>query len=99
MWLFKHSLICPTSAEAWRAFRKFAARQSDDCRIGVIEIQRARDISREVEARTSVRHQSPQVFLVRDGRAIWHTSHWGITEEALDQAAKNHAAPATVSPA
>jgi len=95
VWLFKHSLICPTSAGAWHEFEKFAARQSDRALIGVIEIQRARELSREVAVRTGVRHESPQVLLIRDGLAVWHGSHWEITEQALDQAAEDHLAVET----
>ncbi|MCP4201034.1 MAG: bacillithiol system redox-active protein YtxJ [bacterium] len=91
VWIFKHSLICGTSAGAWREFEKFAARQADRTTIGVIEIQRAREVSREVEARTGLRHQSPQVLAIRSGRPVWHASHWEITERALDEAEEIHA--------
>ncbi len=95
VWLFKHSLICPTSARAWHEFEKFAAKQSDRSHIGVIEIQRSREISREVEVRTGVRHQSPQALLIRGGLAVWHASHWSITERALDEAAQSNLAAET----
>jgi len=45
--------------------------------------------------RTGVRHESPQVLLIRDGLAVWHGSHWEITEQALDQAAEDHLAVET----
>ena len=92
VWLFKHSLICSVSAAAWHEFERFAARQSDRALIGVIEIQRARELSREVEVRTGVRHESPQALLIRDGLPLWHASHWEITEQALDEAAVDHLA-------
>ncbi len=97
LWLLKHSLICPTSAGALQEFEKFAARQSDRALIGVIEIQRARELSREVAVRTGVRHESPQALLIRDGLPIWHSSHWEITEQTLDQAAEDHLAVETTS--
>ena len=92
VWLFKHSLICPISAGAWQEFEKFAAKHSDRALIGVIEIQRARELSREVAKRTGVRHESPQALLIRDGLPVWHASHWEITEQALDEAAEDHLA-------
>lgn len=97
VWLFKHSLICGTSAGARSEFERFAAKQSDRAAIGVIEIQRTRDVSREVAARTGVRHESPQVLLIRDGRAVWYASHRGITERALDDAVEAHVALQTAS--
>ena len=95
VWLFKHSLICPISDAAWRTFENFAARQANRALIGVIEIQRARDVSKEVAERTGVRHQSPQVLLIRDGLPVWYASHWKITEQALDEAAENDLAVET----
>jgi len=90
VWLFKHSLICATSSRAYGEFLDFAAGLTDRDDAAVIEIQRARDISMEAAERTRVRHQSPQVILLRDGQAIWSASHWDITEEALARAAQEY---------
>jgi bacillithiol system protein YtxJ len=32
---------------------------------------------------TGVHHHSPQVILLRDGEAVWDTSHGRITAEAM----------------
>ena len=93
VWLFKHSLICPTSSRAYEEFLGFVG-PTGGANVAVIEIQRARDVSKEVAARTGVRHESPQVLLIRDGEAIWQASHWSITEEALAEAARVHGAQA-----
>lgn len=90
VWLFKHSLICPTSSAAWAQFERFAAAADPDIQTAVIEIQRARDVSQEVAARTGVRHESPQVLLIRDGEAVWSATHWAITERSLEDAAVAH---------
>lgn len=86
-WLFKHSLICPTSDLALREFGGFAERHPELGEFAVVEIQRARDISKAVAARTGVRHESPQVLLLHKGEVLWHASHWQITEAALVEAA------------
>jgi bacillithiol system protein YtxJ len=85
--IFKHSLICPLSTTAWRAYRDFlAGRGADGVLYTLIEIQNAREISHEVARRTGVRHESPQALLLRGGRAVWSASHWDITAEALEAA-------------
>lgn len=85
--VFKHSLICPTSRRAFDTFQSFVADQPDDAAgFKLIEIQRQRALSRDVEQRTEVKHESPQVLVVRDGRVDWHESHWHITEDALEAA-------------
>lgn len=97
VWLFKHSLICPTSERAWEEFQEFSTEVSG-ASIGVVEIQRARDISREVANRTGVRHESPQVLLIREGLPVWHASHWDITRDSLASAAAAHVAAETEVP-
>ncbi|MFN7960493.1 MAG: bacillithiol system redox-active protein YtxJ [Thermoanaerobaculia bacterium] len=85
--LFKHSLICPTSERAYQAFRRFLARREGDAALfALVEIQRARDVSKEIARLTGVQHESPQVILLRDGRPVWNASHLDITEQALEDA-------------
>ena len=90
VWLFKHSLTCGVSAAAWREFQRFAAHRPDSDAIAVVEIQTAREVSREVAVRTGVRHESPQVLLLRGGVPLWHASHRKISEGALEDAAAAH---------
>jgi bacillithiol system protein YtxJ len=82
VWVLKHSLVCPLSAEALREFGRFAATPTGS-ELRVLEIQRQRGLSQELARRTGVRHESPQAILVRDGKASWHASHWSITARAL----------------
>ncbi len=88
VWIFKHSLTCGISSAAWRPFQQFAgdAPSDDGPRFAVIEIQNARDLSRAVAERLEVRHESPQALLIRDGRVVWHASHWDIDRRALEAA-------------
>lgn len=92
--LFKHSLICPTSRRAFDSYQSFVADhpeaggtdEASAVSFKLIEIQRQRALSREVEQRTSVKHESPQALVLRDGKVDWHDSHWHITAEALENA-------------
>lgn len=86
VFLFKHSLTCGISASAYRAFRSFADRRAEDALFALVEIQRARPVSTGIAERTGVRHESPQAILLRDGRPVWHASHWEIGEAALERA-------------
>jgi bacillithiol system protein YtxJ len=86
VWVFKHSLTCGTSSAAWAEFRRFAEDESDDGAVYVlIEVQRARAVSNALAERTGVRHQSPQVLLLREARVAWHASHYQISVSALKQ--------------
>ncbi|MDQ3685616.1 MAG: bacillithiol system redox-active protein YtxJ [Acidobacteriota bacterium] len=78
--LFKHSSTCPISSAAYREMKALGGE------VGIIVVQRARDASREVAARTGVRHESPQAFIIRNGQSVWTASHWNITADAVAEA-------------
>jgi bacillithiol system protein YtxJ len=86
--ILKHSLACGASAAAHEVYHEFVESRLDDEQVdyAVLLIQRSRDLSDELARRTGIRHQSPQVVLLRHGRAAWSASHWGISRENLQQA-------------
>ncbi len=82
VWIFKHSLTCPISAAALEEYRAFAG-EAGATGHALIEVQTARPLSDELARRTGIRHESPQAMLLRDGKAVWHASHWRIRAESL----------------
>ena len=83
--VFKHSNACPISARAYREMEKL------DGQVNLIEIQAVPELSREVESMTGVRHESPQVILLRDGKAVWNASHFDVNAVSVSQALKSNA--------
>ncbi len=82
--VFKHSSTCPISAAA------YAEMSQVEKDVRLVVVQRARDVSREVERRTGVRHESPQAFVFRNGEAVWSASHWDITADAVGRLLREH---------
>ncbi|HEV2764161.1 MAG TPA: bacillithiol system redox-active protein YtxJ [Pyrinomonadaceae bacterium] len=78
--LFKHSLTCPISATAYREMEGVGRD------VGLVVVQKARPVSDEIEARTGVRHESPQALILRDGRVVWSATHWNVTAGAVGDA-------------
>jgi len=78
--VFKHSTSCPISSRAYREMEQL------DGDVGLVVIQSARDISRELELVTGVRHESPQVIVLRDGKAVWTASHFDVQAGAVEKA-------------
>jgi bacillithiol system protein YtxJ len=78
--LFNHDPYCPVSAAAFEEMRG----ASGDVRL--IDVSRLRDVTRELAQRTGVRHESPQVIVLRDGEATWSASHFRVTAEAVAKA-------------
>ena len=83
--LFKHSTSCPISAGAHREMMQITSP------VALVVVQHSRELSREVERRTGVRHESPQAFIIRNGKAAWHASHYDITKADVEQAMSDNA--------
>lgn len=81
--LFKHSLTCPISAAAYGQMAGFAGE------VALIEVQRARELSREIANRLGVAHESPQVIVLRNGQVVWNASHFAITADAVTAAVRD----------
>ncbi|HEX8176950.1 MAG TPA: bacillithiol system redox-active protein YtxJ [Pyrinomonadaceae bacterium] len=83
--LFKHSLTCPISSAA---YQEMSSVETD---VSLIIVQRAREVSNEVETLTGIRHESPQAIILRNGRAVWNVSHWNIKRSTVDEALRANA--------
>src|SRR5918911_1884098 len=70
--IFKHSNACSISSRAYREMEKVEGQ------VNILEVQSAREISRELANLTGVRHETPQVIVLRDGKAVWNASHFDV---------------------
>jgi bacillithiol system protein YtxJ len=75
--LFQHDPHCGASRAA---FREMTQVPEPVCLIDVTE---QRDLSRRSTEQTGIRHESPQVLVLRDGVAVWSASHRAITAAAV----------------
>ncbi|MBM7563403.1 bacillithiol system redox-active protein YtxJ [Paenibacillus sacheonensis] len=80
--VFKHSTTCPVSANAYNEFTNYlngeeAPGDTDYVLVKVIE---SRPVSNQIAEDISVKHESPQIILVKDKAKYWTASHWSITE-------------------
>ena len=83
--VFKHSPACGTSAEAFDELTAFL--QDEDARsVHLINVLSSRPLSQAVAARLAVRHESPQVLVLVDGKVRWSASHWRVTGDELRRA-------------
>ena len=82
--LYKHSPLCGASAAAAREVRSFMARHPD-VPVYFIDVIRDRPVAREVARRLSVRHESPQAFVLRHGDVVWSGSHGHVDADTLSR--------------
>jgi bacillithiol system protein YtxJ len=83
--IFKHSLTCPISSAAYDQMEAF------DGSVSLVEVQKARELSNEIENRLGVTHASPQVIVLRNGQVVWNASHFNITANAVTEAVRKAA--------
>lgn len=75
--LFLHDEWCPVSTRAWD---EMALVEGD---VALVDVTAGRELTSAIAARTGVKHESPQVIVLRDARARWTASHGSITHEAV----------------
>lgn len=83
--LLKHSTACAGSAVALEEMQNFAA-DNPDVPVYVVEVRKQRPLSHKTAAYFGIEHESPQVIIVRNGAAVWHASHYGITAAKVSAA-------------
>lgn len=82
--IFKHSTSCGISSAAYREMEKLEAP------VNLLEVQSARDVSREIADRTGIRHETPQVIVLKDGKAVWDASHFDVKAGAVRKALESN---------
>jgi len=78
--IFKHSNACSISSRAYREMEKL------EREVNILEVQSTREVSREFADLTGVRHETPQVIVLRDGKAVWNASHFDVTANDVAKA-------------
>ncbi len=84
--LFKYSSTCGTSAEALDELVAHLNESPADVTYAMVTVQTHRDVSNAVARTLGVRHETPQVLLIRDGRVVWSASHFRVTAAAVEDA-------------
>jgi bacillithiol system protein YtxJ len=80
--IFKHSTRCSVSRMALKQFEN-EFNSSDKVTPYFLDLIAHRDISNEIATRFGVTHQSPQLILIKEGKAVYNVSHSDIDAEEL----------------
>lgn len=80
--LLKHSSSCGISAHTMYQL------DETDALVSVLVVQDHRELSNVVAMRTGYRHQTPQAFVLRDGRSIYQATHYAIDPQKVAELIK-----------
>ncbi len=75
--IFKHSTRCNVSADAFRLM------ETSDLSAWYLDLLAFRAISNQIAEDFEVKHQSPQIIIIKNGKAIYNESHWRIKPEVI----------------
>ena len=80
--VFKHSPTCGISAQAYDEIERYL-RDGAGADVHLLDVRVSRGLSQAVARQLGVRHESPQLLLLVDGRAAWVASHFRVRAEGL----------------
>jgi len=84
--IFKHSTRCSTSQLVKSRLERVSQPQAID--FYYLDLISYRPISNKVAEAFGVRHESPQILVIRDGKCVFEESHLGISmADILERAA------------
>jgi len=78
--IFKHSTRCSVSFMAKKTVERFWDLDIDAYYLDLIA---HRDVSNAIAQKLSIEHQSPQMILIKEGKAIYNASHSSIDVDSM----------------
>jgi len=76
--IFKHSTRCFISKTVLKSFEKQMEKSDKDYSFYFLDLIAHRNISNDIESQLDVVHQSPQLIVLENGKAIYNASHQSI---------------------
>ena len=83
--IFKHSTRCAISKMAFQRFKRGWSIGLDEVPVYYLDLLRYRNISDQVSVQFGVKHESPQVLLIRNGNCVYNASHNAISPLAIEE--------------
>ena len=83
--LYKHSPLCGLCDIAIAEVNAFVE-ANPDVPVWMVDVISQRPLSQRLEVMLGVRHESPQVIMVRRGEPVWNGSHRRVTRTRLEAA-------------
>lgn len=83
--VFKHSTRCGISRMVMNQFVDSYEFTENDLDLYYLDLLSYRDVSNEVGYTFQVRHESPQLLVIKNGNVVAHASHGAINAVDLEQ--------------
>ncbi len=84
--VYKHSFTCGICHMTLENIEDSFDELEEQADMHFVDVKNARPVSNLLADKLDVRHESPQVIIIREGKAVWDESHHAIKgEEILKQ--------------
>ncbi len=81
--ILKHSNQCGTSFFAKKDLETIDKSEFEGVGFYLIDVIRQRSLSQYLSEKVGVKHQSPQLIILRNAEVIWHGSHNQVNANSL----------------
>jgi len=81
--IYKHSSRCGLSAMTENKLEEGWALLQPKVKLYFLDLIRYREVSNSVAERFNVRHQSPQILIIKNGICVYNSNHYEINVETI----------------
>ncbi|MBC6998735.1 bacillithiol system redox-active protein YtxJ [Cytophaga sp. FL35] len=82
--IFKHSTTCGISRMTLNMFTQNYALKEEEADFYFLDLHQNRNVSNLVSEIFQIRHESPQLLIIKEGQVIMHDSHGAIADITLE---------------
>lgn len=87
--IYKHSFTCGTSIFAkTRVEQSFKNDLPENVHFYFVDVSTQRPVSKAIAVKSGIRHESPQLIIIHEGKVLWHGSHNQVTSEPISNLVK-----------
>lgn len=76
--VYKHSHTCGICHAAKERIEESMDEIKRQAAINFTNVKKSRPVSNALADELGIRHESPQVLIIKNGECTWHESHWSI---------------------
>jgi len=81
--VFKHSTRCGISSHVWATLQNASSELEGKGQLHYLDLLTYRPLSNKIAHDWNVLHQSPQVIVLKEGKAIHHSSHFAVNAQKI----------------
>jgi len=82
--LFKESMTCPISMKAKEEVDSFVS-DGSPYPVYILAVQEQQEVSEEIAEKLKVKHETPQIIFVKDGKVVDVLNHRDVTAENIEE--------------